>query len=236
MEMEKIGGDIHVWHAPLDCEEIFRAQLEATLSPDELERANRFHFAKDRNRYVVARGLLRKLLGGYLHRAPADLEFSYGEYGKPAISGLNASSGYSFNLSHSAGVVVFAIGKERNLGIDVELIKPDSAGEDIARRFFSPSEVSDLQTLPPESRAEAFFGCWTRKEAYLKARGTGLQFPLDSFSVSLLPGWPAQFLSGVDPQWQIAGFSPAEGYVAAVVYDGPPCAIKYFPVDSQSPA
>jgi 4'-phosphopantetheinyl transferase len=233
MDQEKIGGDIHVWHAPLDCDGDFRAQLEATLSPDELERAKRFHFAKDGNRYVVARGLLRKLLGGYLHRPPADLEFSYGEYGKPDLSGLNASSGYSFNLSHSAGVVVFAIGKERNLGIDVELIKPDSAGEDIARRFFSPSEVSDLQTLPPESRAEAFFRCWTRKEAYLKARGKGLQIPLDTFSVSLRPGGLAQFLSGVDSQWQIAGFSPAEGYVAAVVYDGPPCAIKYFTIDSQ---
>jgi 4'-phosphopantetheinyl transferase len=128
---------------------------------------------------------------------------------------------------------VYAIARERNLGIDVEHVRPESAGEDIAKRYFSAREVSDLRTLPAEARVEGFFHCWTRKEAYLKATGMGLQIPLDSFSASLLPGQPAQFLGGVEPRWHMAAFHPAEGYVAAVVYDGAPGSIKYFSVDAR---
>jgi 4'-phosphopantetheinyl transferase len=228
---DQIGNEIHVWHAELDREGQLLGQLEATLSPEEIARADRFHFANDRKRFVVARGLLRELLGAYLHLAPAGLEFAYGKHGKPSLSGGNASSGLCFNLSHSAGLVVYAVARKRNLGVDVEHVQPDSAGEDIARRYFSPREVSDLQTLPPEARAEGFFHCWTRKEAYLKATGMGLQIPLDNFAVSLLPGQPVQFLGGVEPRWHLAAYHPAEGYVAAVVYDGASTSIKYFSVD-----
>ncbi len=229
---QQIGDEIHVWHAALDREEKVLGQLESTLSLEEKARADRFHFANDRNRFVVARGLLRELLGRYLHQAPAGLEFSYGKHGKPSLSGESASSGLCFNLSHSSGLVVYAIARERNLGIDVEHARPESAGEDIAQRYFSAREVSDLRTLPPEARVEGFFNCWTRKEAYLKATGMGLQISLDSFSVSLLPGQPVQFLGGVESRWHMADYHPAEGYVAAVVYDGAPCSIKYFPVDA----
>jgi 4'-phosphopantetheinyl transferase len=232
MKWEQIGDEIHVWHAALDREEKVLGRLESRLSPDEKARADRFHFVNDRNRFVAARGLLRELLGKYLLQAPAGLEFSYGEHGKPSLSGGDASSGLCFNLSHSAGLVVYAIAKERNLGIDVEHIRPESAGDDIAKRYFSAREVSDLQTLPPEAKVEGFFHCWTRKEAYLKATGMGLQIPLDSFVVSLFPEKPAQFLGGVEPRWHLAAHDPAEGYVAAVVYDGAPCSLKYFPVDS----
>jgi 4'-phosphopantetheinyl transferase len=232
MEWKQIGDEIHVWHAALDREEKVLGRLESRLSQEEKARADRFHFVNDRNRFVVARGLLRELLGKYLHQAPTGLEFSYGEHGKPSLSGGNASSGLCFNLSHSAGLVVYAIAKERNLGIDVEHVRPESAGDDIAERYFSSREVSDLRTLPPEARVEGFFHCWTRKEAYLKATGMGLQIPLDSFAVSLFPEKPAQFLGGVEPRWHLAAHDPAEGYVAAVVYDGAPCSLKYFPVDS----
>jgi len=231
-EFQQIGDEIHVWHATLDRDESVLAHLESTLSPDEKARADRFHFLKDRNHYIVGRGLLRELLGVYLQQSPARLEFSYAQYGKPFLSGTNASSGLSFNLAHSAGLVVYAVARERNLGIDIELIKPESAGEDIAKRYFSAREVSDLLTLPPEEKVEGFFHCWSRKEAYLKATGMGLQIPLDSFAVSLTPGQPAQFLGGVEPCWKIASYSPAEGYSAALVYDGAPSSIKYFPVDS----
>jgi 4'-phosphopantetheinyl transferase len=232
MKWEQIGDEIHVWHASLDREEKVLGRLESRLSQEEKARADRFHFVNDRNRFVAARGLLRELLGKYLHQAPAGLEFSYGEHGKPSLSGGNTSSGLCFNLSHSAGLVVYAIAKERNLGIDVEHVRPESAGEDVAKRYFSAREVSDLQTLPPEVRVEGFFHCWTRKEAYLKATGMGLQIPLGSFAVSLVPEKPAQFLGGVEPRWHLAAYHPAEGYVAAVVYDGAPCSLKYFPVDS----
>jgi len=231
-EWEQIGDEIHVWHAALDRDEKALRRLEATLSLEEKARADRFHFANDRNRFVVARGLLREMLGRYLHQAPASLEFSYGRHGKPSLAGGNVSSGLCFNLSHSAGLAVYAIARERNLGIDVEHIRPDSAGDDIAERYFSALEVSDLRTLSPEARVEGFFHCWTRKEAYLKATGMGLQIPLDSFSVSLLPEKPAQFLGGVEPRWHMAAYHPADGYVAAVVYDGAPCSLKYFSVDA----
>jgi len=231
-EWEKIGDEIHVWHAALDRDEKFLAHLETTLSLEEKARADRFHFANDRNRFVVARGLLRELLGGYLHQAPANLEFSYGEHGKPFLAGGNASSGFCFNLSHTSEMAVYAIAKDRNLGIDVEHVRADSAGEDIARRYFSVREVTDLLALPPDARVEGFFHCWTRKEAYLKATGMGLRIPLDSFSVSLLPGKPAQFLGGVEPRWHMAAYHPAGAYVAALVYDGAPSSIKYLSVDS----
>jgi 4'-phosphopantetheinyl transferase len=231
-EYGRIGDDIHVWQAALDREENFLRQAEATLSPEEKARADRFHFANDRNRFVAARGLLRELLGRYLQQAPAALEFSYGQHGKPALSEREASSGLCFNLSHSAGLAVYAIAKGRNLGIDVEHVQPESAGDDIAQHYFSARELSDLRTLPPEARVAGFFHCWTRKEAYLKATGMGLQIPLDSFSVSLSPEKPAQFLGGVDPRWHMAALRPADGYVAAVVYDGAPCSIKYFSVDA----
>jgi len=228
----EIGDEIHVWHAWLDREAEALKQLESTLSPDEIARANRFHFAKDKNHYVAGRGLLRALLGRYLAQAPAGLEFSYGEHGKPALAGAYAAIELSFNLSHSGGLAVYAFAKARNLGIDVERIKPDFVSEDIARRYFSTREVNDLLSLPPEKRPEAFFHCWTRKEAYLKARGAGLQIPLDSFSVTLLPGQPAGFLGGVDSRWCLAAFDPAEGYPAAVVFDGAPCSIQYFSADA----
>lgn len=230
---EQIGDEIHVWSAALDREEKVLRQLDSTLSPEEKARADRFHFVNDRNRFVAARGLLRELLGRYLRQAPAGLEFSYGKHGKPFLSGENVSSGLSFNLSHSSGMVVYAIARERNLGIDVEHARAESAGEDIAQRYFSAREVSDLRTLLPDARVEGFFLCWTRKEAYLKATGMGLQIPLDSFSVSLLPEKPAQFLGGVESRWHMAAFRPALGYAAALVYDGAPCSIKYFSVDTQ---
>lgn len=232
MEWSQIGDEIHVWHAAVDREEKNLGRLEASLSPDEKARADRFHFANDRNRFVAARGLLRELLGTYLQQSPADLEFSCAKYGKPSLSGGNASSGLCFNVSHSAGMAVYAFAKERNLGIDVERVRPEFGGEDIARRYFSAREIADLRTLPPDARAEGFFHCWTRKEAYLKATGMGLQIPLDSFAVSLLPGKPVQFLEGVERRWHLNAFHPAEGYVAAAVYDGAPSCLKYLSVDS----
>ena len=226
------ADDILIWTATLDRSEGERAGWEAILSPDELARANRFHFVKDRNHFIVARGLLRSLLGKYLHLEPASLEFAYGPYGKPELSGASAVSGASFNLAHSGGLAAYAISRRRNLGIDVERIQAESAGEDIARRYFSAREAGDLQTLPPEEKVAAFFRCWTRKEAYLKALGTGLQTPLDGFSVSLLPGQPAIFLNGATQDWHLESFQPAEGYAGAVAYSGTPCAVHYLAVSS----
>ena len=231
-EWQQIGDEIHVWHAALDREDNFISELESTLSLEEKARADRFHFVNDRNRFVVARGLLRVLLAGYIQHAPEGLELSYGQHGKPALSGAHTSSGLCFNLSHSSDLVVYAIARGRNLGIDVEHIRSNSAGDDIAERYFSAQEVSELRSLPPQERVDCFFRCWTRKEAYLKATGMGLHIALDSFAVSLAPDRPAQFLGGVDPRWHLAAFDPAESYAAAIAYDGDACSIKYFSADA----
>jgi 4'-phosphopantetheinyl transferase len=227
-EWEKLGAEIHVWHAALDRDERDLARLQSTLSADEKARADRFRFAKDKNHYTVARGLLRELLGKYLQEAPVSLEFSYGPHGKPALAGKNASNGISFNLSHSFGLAVYAFAKERNLGIDVERVQAESAGDDIARRFFSPREVSDLRALPAEARTEAFFLCWTRKEAYIKASGEGLQIPFDSFDVSPALGVSESSPGGADPRWRMWAFSPAPNYAAALVSDGWPSELSFF--------
>jgi len=216
----EIGDEIHVWQAWLDRDADALARFEAMLSPDEIARANRFHFEKDKNHYIMARGVLRDLLGRYLGHTPTVIEFSYGEHGKPALGGPQATSGLSFNLSHSAGLAVYAFARERNLGIDVERIRPDFVSEDVARRYFSAHEVKELLSLPAKERTMAFFRCWTRKEAYIKARGAGLHIPLDSFSVTLLPGKPAQFVGGVESCWHLASLDSAEGYSAALAYNG----------------
>ena len=224
----EIDDEIHVWQARLDRGENTLRQWEGTLSPDEIARANRFHFAKDKNHYTAGRGILRDLLGKYLRQDPSALEFSYGEHGKPALFGASATSRLSFNLSHSGGLAAYAFARKRNLGIDVEQIRPDFVSEDIARRYFSAREVTDLLSLTVEERTEAFFRCWTRKEAYIKARGAGLQIALDSFSVSLLPAEPAEFLGGVDACWRLSAFDPEEGYAAAIAHDGVSSSISRF--------
>src|SRR6476659_2394037 len=180
--------EVHLWQASLDGRpaDIF----ESFLSADELDRANRFHFAADRIHFIVARGLLRNLLAAYLGINCAELRFSYGAKGKPFLL-LDGQTQINFNLSHSHGRAAFAFSRGRELGVDLEFVKEDFEAELIATRFFSRSEVLALRLVPAELRNQAFFNCWTRKEAYIKARGEGLSMPLDQFDVSLKPGEPA---------------------------------------------
>src|SRR5271170_6222415 len=229
---ELARGEIHVWSASLVTDEVTLRSLEATLVDEERERARRFIFERDRDRYIVARGILRDLLGQYLRCAPRSIEFSYGPYGKPAIAGAASRSGICFNLSHSHGLAVVAIGREQEVGIDVELIRPEFASEAIAKRYFSAKEIDELTSLPAELRTEGFFLCWTRKEAYIKAKGDGLYISLDSFDVSLTPGKPAT-LSSVDAShWSIEAFNssviPDPSYAAAVVARGKDWTARYF--------
>jgi 4'-phosphopantetheinyl transferase len=229
---ELARGAIHVWSASLVTDEVTLRSLEATLVDEERERARRFIFERDRDRYVAARGILRDLLGQYLRCAPRSIEFAYGPYGKPAIAGAASRSGICFNLSHSHSLVVVAIGREQEVGIDVELIRAEFASEAIAKRYFSAKEIDELSRLPAELRTEGFFLCWTRKEAYIKAKGDGLQIPLDSFDVSLSPGRPATLSSIDEPRWGIESFIPSlasePNYAAAVVAEGKDWTARYF--------
>jgi 4'-phosphopantetheinyl transferase len=229
---ELARGEIHIWRASLATDEPTLRSLEATLADQERERARRFIFEQDRNRYVVARGILRDLLGKYLRCAPASIEFVYGPYGKPSIANARSRPAICFNLSHSHGLAVVAIAQEREVGIDVELIRAEFASEVIAKRYFSTKEVDELGKLPAELRSEGFFLCWTRKEAYIKAKGDGLQIPLDSFDVSLSPGQPATLSSADEPRWGVESFVPSlikeRRFVAAVVADGKDWIARYW--------
>jgi 4'-phosphopantetheinyl transferase len=179
----------------------------------------------------VARGTLRTLLARYLGKQPKELQFVFGREGKPALVPEPAERILSFNLSHSQDIGIFAFGWNRNIGVDVERVRADVECEDIARHYFSAQEIKSLARLPPQKRTEGFFLCWTRKEAYIKARGGGLQIPLDSFDVSLEPGTPARFLGGVDPSWRISSFVADHEHPAALVCDGPSVDLRFFIVD-----
>jgi 4'-phosphopantetheinyl transferase len=219
MAPESLPADeIHVWRASLDRPAAAVSTLGALLSPAELERAQRMRIDQVRNRFVVGRGLLRTLLGRYVGAPPRELELAYGEFGKPFL----IHGGPRFNLSHSGGVALFAFSSSAEVGVDVEPANRKVEPLRIAGRFFSPSEVQTLRSLPQASQARAFLTCWTRKEAFIKARGDGLGLALDSFDVTLAPSEPPAVTrtawSAAEPaEWQLEDLSDAAaGTVAAV--------------------
>lgn len=227
------ADEVHLWHAALDDQaaDDFRPLLAA----DEIARADRFHFAKDRNHYIVARGFLRKLLAAYLGIGPTELRFVYAEKGKPSLE-PSQQSALNFNLAHSQTRAIYAFSLGRELGVDLEFVRDDVESENIARRFFSPREIDELRMVPAALRKEAFFNCWTRKEAYIKARGEGLSLPLDKFDVSLLPGEAAALLRNhKEPheveRWKMESVPVPDGYVAALVVEGHDWRLKSFEVE-----
>ncbi len=223
--------EAQVWCAALDGAAERRALLWPLLSADEQERARRFRFDRDRDRFTVARGLLRHLLGRYLGVDPARLRFAYNAHGKPALEDPQPDAPGKecpqFNVSHSAGLALYACAREAAVGVDLERRRPLSDMAQVAARFFSSREQALLRALPPERRLDAFYACWTRKEAYVKARGEGLSLPLDRFSVSLAPGEPARLLHVEDDprgeqvaRWSLHDLAPAAGYAAALAVEG----------------
>jgi 4'-phosphopantetheinyl transferase len=217
-------NEVHIWRAWLEADAAELLRWREFLSEDEVSRADRFVFPRDRDHFIVARGRLREILGMYLGRSPESLRFQTGKYGKPA---LGDQSDLRFNLTHSHGLAVYGFAMERALGIDVEKIRPDFGGEEIAERYFSAAEQKELRELPVELRATAFFLCWTRKEAYIKAHGDGLQMPLASFDVSLTPDKPATLRSSDGQRWSLCSFTPAPGYAAAMIAEGQAPSIRY---------
>lgn len=208
--------EVHVWRTRLDQPAELQENYLRTLAEDERVRANRFHFEQHRRHFVVARGFLRVLLARYLDTTPPAVRFAYGPYGKPLLAG---ESSLRFNASHSGEWAVYAFVQDHEVGIDVEQIKKDFETEGIAERFFSAGEVQTLNALAEAEKPAAFFRCWTRKEAYIKAIGSGLSHPLDSFDVTLAPGEPAA-LSRVEELWTLFDLDVAPGYAAALAVAG----------------
>jgi 4'-phosphopantetheinyl transferase len=226
-------AEIHLWQATLN--DRLADSLKHFLSADEICRADRFHSARDRNHFIAARGLLRTLLAVYLETKADELNFSYADKGKPYLE-EGARGGIHFNLAHSRGKALYAFSTGRQLGVDLEFIREDLEYEKIAERFFSPREIERLGSVPAEIRKEAFFNCWTRKEAYIKARGEGLSMPLDEFDVSLAPGEPAALLRNhKEPEevnrWRMRSIVLPSGYVAALVAEGNDWRLKTFAIE-----
>jgi 4'-phosphopantetheinyl transferase len=215
--------DVHVWRASLEQPEDVQERFLRTLDLDERKRADRCHFEKHRRRFIAGRGFLRLLLGRYLAIAPEDVSFAYGPYGKPSLAGERQASRLRFNASHSHELAVYGFVEDQDIGVDVEYSQAEFAGEDIARHFFSAYEVEKLMALPEGERGAAFFRCWTRKEAYIKAFGSGLSHPLDQFDVTLAPNEPAALIRDhrdeqATSRWSMFNLE-LEGYAGAVVVE-----------------
>ncbi len=218
------SDEVHVWRASLDTPQSHVRSLEQTLSADERRRAERFRFQKDSAHFIVTRGILRAILARYLARDPQSLQFHYNQYGKPSLVAEPGSDALSFNVTHSRAMALYAITHNQNIGIDLEYINTEIEYEQIAERFFSPKEVSMFRAVPQHMQAKAFFNCWTRKEAYVKARGIGLSLDLNKFDVSVTPGEPAAILSIREENQNVANWSlhdlyPDLAYAAALAVE-----------------
>jgi 4'-phosphopantetheinyl transferase len=227
-----LPGEIHLWRAGLDMPPSQAEQFLEILSEDERDRADRFRFPKDRWRFVAGRGLLRLILARYLGTLPDRIRFSYGPQGKPSLAGNLDGGALRFNVSHSDALALFAFARDRELGVDLERVDPLVAAERIPEYFFSSQECASLRSLPAEFQPEAFFHCWSRKEAYLKAKGGGLTVPLDQFSVSLAPNQPAELLWTAEPRencrWSLHALTPAPGYVGALAVEDHACRLLHW--------
>lgn len=213
---------VHVWHAGLDVTRETLDRMAATLAEDETARAARFRYDLHRDRYIAGRGILRALLGRYLDCEPRQITFRYGRRGKPFVD----ATPIRFNASHSASeaVYVFALGRE--VGVDIEGSRERKDLLKIAEHFFAQGEVAALSALPEEAQREAFYRCWTRKEAYLKAKGDGLSLGLDQFEVTLAPGDAARLTRaegepGEPARWDMVSLDLVDGYASALVVESP---------------
>jgi 4'-phosphopantetheinyl transferase len=226
------NNDVHIWTMPAKASDAVVAQFERVLAEDETERASRFRFSHLRDSFVITHGVLRCLLGRYLGLGPARICFVYGDKGKPAVA---SAANLQFNLTHSDGMAAVAFTTGCQLGIDAEHIRPLADMQPIADRSFGSEEAAELMLLPENERERAFFRCWTRKEAYIKAIGDGLSCALDSFQVTLLPNMPPRLLHiGGDriaaEMWSLHDLCLAPDYAAALAYRDRQRSLSIFPI------
>jgi 4'-phosphopantetheinyl transferase len=217
-------GRVDVWRVPLDGPASVGPEA-SVLSADEIARAGRFHFDKDRIHFTRCRSALRGVLAGYLATPANEIRFEYLTSGKPQIETGQNPRALEFNVSHSASMALIAVGSEHRLGVDIEKVRDDVDTNSLAERFFSLRERAGLKALPGHLRVQGFFACWTRKEAFLKATGDGLSFPLADFSVTTHPDLdPAlEEIRGnteARKRWFLTDLSVAVGYRATVAGEG----------------
>jgi len=212
--------DIHVWVLRITASHTLASQFEPILSADELDRAKRFRFEHLQQSFAITRGALRHLLGRYLGVAPHSIQFRYGLRGKPAVA---SATGIEFNITHSENLALVALTVKCPIGIDIERIRPIQDMQSVAERFFSADESREILSLPVDDRELAFFSCWARKEAYIKAIGHGLHVGLDSFRVTVRPNEAARLVHVTDEpnapdEWSLEDFHLSPQYTAALAY------------------
>jgi 4'-phosphopantetheinyl transferase len=223
-EVPSLSADaVHVWQQVGVADGPSLEWLRSLLCSEERQRAGRFRFDKDRHLFITARGWLRALAGAYANCRPADVAFHYSDRGKPELAG-GAPTDLRFNVSHSGQMILLAFMLGRRVGVDVEKIRSDFSIAEIAERFFSPAERACLRNLPAAVQHQAFFRCWTRKEAYIKATGDGLSLPLDQFDVAFAPNQSAQILeTRPDPaeaeRWSLWDLDVGDLYAGALVVE-----------------
>ncbi len=231
LDLQVSTDEIHIWRLLISDVEVATRRVLAVLTPSERDRATHLAIPAARQEFIVGRAVLRHVLGNYLDCRPADVPLGRGPHGKPGL--LGGHPDIRFNVSHSHGLVLYGVARGREVGVDVERIRPVPDGRQLAERFFSRREARELSQLPATEFATGFFNCWTRKEAYAKATGFGLALPLDSFEVSLAPGTPATLalLDVAAPQkrsWDIRAIPLGDAYVGAVVSEGTGWRVKHY--------
>jgi 4'-phosphopantetheinyl transferase len=214
-------GEVELLLLPLAVAPDELARLRGHLSPDELQRGNRLIDKERRDRFFVGRGLLREALAGYLEVKPAAVTIAEQEFGKPHLPEQEGCDGIRFNVSHAGGAILIAVSKGREVGCDLEELRQDLEFRPMAERYFSQREREELFGLPAAEQLAAFYRCWTRKEAYLKAAGSGFSQPSTGFDVTLLPGaGPALLAHRGDPEeierWEIRDVEVPQPYCAAL--------------------
>ncbi len=220
-----IRDEVHVWRASLDIPDEQIEKLLKTLSPDERKRSEKYHFRRDRQNFVAARGILRNILAGYLGTEPEKIIFSYSPYSKPFLSGPFSDRDLSFNLSHAKDLAMYAVTRKRKVGIDIEYPRQEFQWNDIVERCFSSPEKAELLALPEKNRHRAFFTYWTRKEAFLKANGIGLSTEIKDVNVTLKHDRSSYLLRPIcalrdDDYWSLIDLNPGFGYLAALAVEG----------------
>jgi 4'-phosphopantetheinyl transferase len=234
---------LQVWQLRLDDDGLSQAIAGISrapgglLSADELSRAERFHFEKDRIRFTRCRSALRLLLSRFLDVPPEKIRFSYTTNGKPEVSEDQNPQSLRFNLSHSDNMAVIAVGVGSAIGVDIERMRDHVNTVDLAERFFSAREREALRSLPENLRFQAFYACWARKEAFLKANGEGLSFPLSDFSVSVHPQMPPRIQeikgnANAALNWSLIDLTLAEGFRSAVAVEHPHAKATVFVLDA----
>jgi len=227
-------NDVHVWIASLDNLVISTQEFANVLSKDELRKADRFVFERDKSRFINGRGILRTIIGNYyLSIQPHQLKFHYGFHGKPYLAECSGSKTLRYNRSDSNGLALYAFSKNLDVGIDFEHMRELDDAKQIVDGSFSEYEKAVYSALPAREKFEAFFKCWTRKEAFIKAVGEGLYYPLDQFDVSFSPSEPPRILSiggnrAEASEWTLIDFKPRPGYSAALAFKGLPGELIFF--------